>query len=75
MGEVMTLEEINKRCPGEWVLVGDPETDEALQVMRGSVLWHSRNRDEVYSKAAELRPKFSAVLYTGSIPAGTVVLI
>jgi len=75
MGEVMTLLEIQSSFDAEWVLMEDPEVTESLQVKRGKVLWHSKDRDEVYHKARELRPKHSAILYTGRLPAGTVVVL
>jgi hypothetical protein len=68
MEEVMSLLEIQKRYDSEWILVEDPETSESLQVTKGKVLWHSKDRDEVYRKARELAPRSSAILYTGTIP-------
>ena len=65
---VMRMKEIHSRFKSEWVLLEDPETDESLEIKSGKVLWHSKNRDEVYSKALELRPKHSAFLYTGKLP-------
>jgi len=75
MPEVMTVEEIFSRFESEWVLVEDPETTEILEVKRGKVLWHSKDRDEVHRKARELKPKHSAILYTGSLPEGTAVIL
>jgi hypothetical protein len=66
--EMMTLEEIEERFDDEWVLVEDPEFDHNNEVVRGKVLFHSKNRDEMYAKAMELRPKRSASLYTGPVP-------
>jgi hypothetical protein len=75
MSEVLTYAEIESRFPSEWVLLQDPELDEKLAVQRGNVLWHSKDRDEVYAKARELRPQHSAILYTGTIPAGAAVVL
>lgn len=75
MDEVLTLEEIEKRFDGEWVLVGDPELTEMNEVIRGTVLAHSKDRDEVYHKALELRPKNAATLCLRKIPEGTGVLL
>lgn len=47
MDEVLTLAEIEARFASEWVLVEDPQTDEALEVRSGKVRWHSNDRDEV----------------------------
>lgn len=75
MSEVMSLAEIQSRYKSEWVLLEDPETTESLEVRKGKVLWHGKDRDEVYRKAMELRPKHSAILYTGSLPENTVVVL
>ena len=65
---IMTLTEIEKECDGEWILLENPYEDERQQVAGGKLLAHSKNRDEVYAKAMELRPKNSAVLYMGPMP-------
>jgi len=75
VGEILTAEEIRERFSAEWVLLGDPELTESLIVVRGVVLWHSPNRDEVYRKARELRPKHSAILYTGALPEEAAVVL
>jgi len=75
MDEILTLAEIEERYKSEWILVEDPELDEHLNVIRGKVAWHSKDRDEVYEKALELRPRRPAFLYTGSIPEGTAVIL
>jgi hypothetical protein len=62
MTDVLTVAEIESQFPSEWVLVEDPETNEALGVKSGKVLYHSKDRDEVYRSAAELRPKRIAML-------------
>ena len=65
MTEFMSVVEIRDRFESEWVLLKDPELTKSLEVKSGTVVWHSRDRDEVYRKARELRlaPKHSAVLY------------
>jgi hypothetical protein len=75
MERVMTISEIESEFDSEWVLVDEPETNEQLEVLKGTVIHHSRDRDEVYRKAVSLRPRRSAILYTGSIPEGTVVVL
>jgi hypothetical protein len=37
-------------------------------LLKGTVLWHSSCRDEVYAKAIELHPKHIAVHYSGTVP-------
>ena len=75
MDGVLTLEEIQSQFASEWVLVGDPELSESLTVIRGTVLWHSPNRDDVYRRARELRPRHSAILYTGTLPDEAAVVL
>ena len=75
MSDVLTLAQIQEQFPSQWVLVGDPQTTETLEIESGAVLWHSNDRDEVYRKAVALRPKRFAVLYTGRIPEDTAVVL
>ena len=75
MDSVLTVEEIRERFASEWGLIGDPQTSETLAVQAGTVLHHSKDRDEVYRKAIELRPKRCAFLYTGEIPEGMAIVL
>ena len=75
MEAVMTIDEIRSRFDSEWVLIDDPEVNEALEVLGGRVIHHSHDRDEVYRKAISLRPRRSAVIYTGEIPENTAVIL
>ncbi len=75
MNEVLSLAEIQERFAGEWVLLEDPQTSESLEVTAGKVLWHSKDRDELYRKARELRPKRSAILYLGKLPDEVAVVL
>jgi hypothetical protein len=75
MSETMTISEIEAQFKSEWILVGDPETSEALEVLAGTVLWHSKDRDEVYRKAIELKPRHAAFLYTGTMPKDSAIIL
>ena len=75
MEQEMTIAEIESEFDSEWILVGEPETNEQLEVLKGKVLHHSKDRDEVYRKAVALRPKRCAILYTGEIPEDAVVVL
>jgi hypothetical protein len=75
MDEVLSLAQIESQFSSEWVLVEEPETNQALEVERGKVRWHSKDREEVYRKAIELRPRRFAVLYTGQIPEDTAIVL
>jgi len=75
MDKMMTIAEIWSQFQSEWMLVEDPETDEFLEVQKGKVRYHSKDRDEVYRKAVELHPKRFAMIYTGTIPKDTAVVL
>ena len=75
MGDVLTAAEIESRFKSEWVLVEDPQTNAVLEVLRGTVRFHSKDRDEVYRKAVALRPKRFAMLYTGTMPKDTAIVL
>ena len=71
----MTYERIKARFDSEWVLIGAPDTDETLNVRSGDVLHHSKDREEVYRRALALRPARAAVLYTGTMPEDTAIVV
>lgn len=75
MSNVLTIAEIETRFQSEWVLVEDPQTNDTLEVQSGKVCFHSKDRDEVYRKAVELRPKRFAMLYTGELPKDTAIVL
>ena len=75
MNQVMTRAEIEAQFPDEWVLIDEPLKDQYQHVQGGRVLCHSKDRDEVYRQAIALRLARSAVLYTGTLPEGMVVIL
>lgn len=75
MKKVLTMAEIRDQFRSEWVLIEEPVTDESLEVKRGKVRYHSKDRDEVYREAVRLRPKRFAMLYTGVIPKDTAIVL
>jgi hypothetical protein len=75
MNELLSLDEIKERFPSEWVLIGNPQTDESLEILTGEVLFHSYDRDEVDRKLMELRPSHFALRYLGSVPEDMVLVL
>jgi len=73
MNEVLTAAQIEAQFESEWILVEEPQTNEALEVQSGTVRWHSKDREEVYRKATEMRPKRFAILYTGRMPENVIL--
>jgi len=75
MSELLTMSEMKTLYPSEWVLIVNPEISEDTTFKRGKVSYHSKSKDEVYSKVKELRPKSFAVFYLGSLPKDMAVLL
>ena len=68
MTEIMTMAEIETRYPLEWVLIDHPETDQNNEVLRGKVVFHSKDRNEVWRQACTLPiPRRFAVEFTGEL--------
>ena len=70
MNQTLAFAEIKKQFNGEWVLIVDPVTTKSLEIVQGKVAWHSKDRDEVYQKALEIKPRHSAILFLGNPPQG-----
>ncbi len=75
MDDILTIAQIEAQFASEWVLVEDPQTNEALEVQNGTVRWHSMDREEVYRQAVALRPRRFAILYTGKMPKDTAIVL
>ena len=75
VNEILTLPEIEDRFDSEWVLIGDPLTNEDLAVQSGQVLFHSKDRDSVYREAVKMQPKNFAMLYVGKIPKDAAIVL
>ena len=70
MCEVMTWQEIESEFDSEWVLIEDPELTSALKVIKGKVVFHSKDQNEVYRKMGEFTKLNHAVRYIGELPKG-----
>ncbi len=68
MGEMLTIEEIEARYSPNWVLIGDPQVAEGPRLLGGVVLFSTRDRDELYRKAMELKLDEVAIRYLGPYP-------
>ena len=75
MEHEMTVQEIETQFDDEWVLIADPETDDHLQVLKGKVVCHSKDRDEVYRHLLASRPVRYAMLFTGELPENSAVVL
>src|SRR2546422_3950717 len=75
MDDVLTIAQIEAQFVSEWILIEEPRTNEALEVQSGKVRWHSKDREEVYRKVAEMHPRRFAILYTGTMPEDTAIVL
>jgi hypothetical protein len=75
MDELLTIEEIEARYAPEWVLIGEPQTDETLKLRAGKVLFHGLDQDEVCRKAMEYPPGRYALRFLGTIPEDLVLVL
>jgi hypothetical protein len=69
MHEIISYAEIEKQYDGEWVLIIDPVQTKDLEIVKGTVACHSKDRDDVYRVAKKLKPKNCAILFLGKPPA------
>lgn len=75
MDDILTIEQIEARFPSEWVLIGEPDTDERQHLLAGKVLFHDVDRDEVDRKLLELRPSHFALRYFGTMPENSAIVL
>jgi hypothetical protein len=71
----LTHAEIEANYPAEWILLVDPILDDDEEVIGGTVVFHSKSRDEVYRKLVELKPSDSALMFTGRLPPGHEIVL
>ncbi|MDR3328818.1 MAG: hypothetical protein LBS63_01755 [Prevotellaceae bacterium] len=71
MKQAVSIEEIKKRYPDEWVLLGNPVEDESgLTVFAGVPLYHSRDKREVCYSGKSLTAGYDTItlLYNETTP-------
>ena len=67
---LMSWKEIEDAFDSEWVLIEDPELTNSQEIIKGKVVFHSKDRGAVHDKARELRPLHPAIIYIGGLPEG-----
>ena len=75
MDGILTIEEIASRYAPDWVLIGEPQTDESLGVRSGKVLFHDPDQDKVCRKAMESRSGRYALRSLGTAPHDLVLIL
>ena len=76
MTQIMTMKEIEQQFDSEWVLIDKPESNEVQEVLRGEVVFHSKDRKAIHERVMQMpKPRRVAVFYIGEPPAGTNFLL
>lgn len=71
----MKWKEIVENFKEEWVLVDVKEVDEDFNVREGDVIAHAKDKEEIYKKLLEIRPRNFSIEYTGKIPEDLAVVL
>jgi hypothetical protein len=74
MDDILTLQEIEAGYAPEWVLIGDPQTDESLRLQAGKVLFHSSDRDAVCRRRWSFH-RVGSLRFLGEHPADVVLVL
>ena len=75
MSEIMTFEEIKLHYDGQWVLIAYTETDEELQVVKGKVIAHSINKEDIYQALESATEQPLAIEYMGQVPEDLALIL
>ena len=68
MADIQTIDEMMETYRGQWAIIVDCEDDEYGRLVRGRVVAHSRDRDDIYRGMAN-HPEGGAIRYLGKVPA------
>jgi hypothetical protein len=71
----MKKKEIFQKYKDEWILIECKQVDENYEVVVGEILHHSRDKNDIYKRLLELKPKNYAIEYTGKIPEDFAVML
>ena len=69
MGTILGIDEIKKLYPDEWVLIGNPITDETrINVLQGIPIYHSMDKKEVCYLGRDKTTEYNRIklIYTGT---------
>jgi hypothetical protein len=75
MKKVFTMKELEALYSVEWVLLVNPKHIERLEMLRGELVFHSKDRNEVYKEAHKRKDAHTAILYVGKLPEDLAVVL
>jgi hypothetical protein len=65
MKKIFKVKELESLYSGEWVLLVNPKHIERLERLRGELVFHSKDRNEVYKEARKRKDAHTAIFYVG----------
>ncbi len=75
MAEILTWEEITQKFYGEWLLIVQAELDDTLGVIRGQVIAHSPNQDDIYNSLHLRQGRDASIEYVGDVPSDLAFIL
>ena len=75
MKKIFKVKELQALYSGEWVLLVNPKHIDRLERLRGELVFHSKDRNEVYKEAHKRKDAHTAILYVGKLPEDLVVVL
>jgi len=75
MKNILTMRELEARYSGEWVLLVNPVHNKLMDVIKGEMIFHSKDRGKVYQEAHKRRDAHTAIFYVGKLPEDLVVVL
>ena len=71
---VQEIAKLKRRYPKEWLLLTNVVADELTRPVKGKLVAHSKNRDDIYDRLARIRAKSVSIEYTGKVPKDLIVV-
>jgi hypothetical protein len=71
----MKKEEIFKKYKDEWVLIECKQVDKNFKLIEGEILYHSKDKNQVYKQLLKSKPKDYVIEYTGKVPEDLAVML
>ena len=72
--KIEPISTFKKRYPKEWLLLTNVVADELTRPIKGKLVAHSKNRDDIYDRLAHIRAQSVSIEYTGKVPKDLVVV-
>ena len=75
MKKVLTMRQLETRFSGEWVLLVNSVQSRESEIVRGELVFPSKDRSDVHRRALKRLDDHTAILYVGKLPEDLVVVL